>query len=185
MTSPWTTPAVPGARTRHFCPLCDWHLDTPDPNPAPAVSREWVEQVRAERGEKADDPVFLGMLAHLQPIDEQIRAHLETHTLVEWVTKVSRLQQQVSELQEQLKPPFAIIDFPADLTAQQIAQFQAAYDTSGRKVEYRQAGKTIGPDDVVRVYCPVCGSLTMSMHRAVVPVGVPRCGECVRAGRHA
>lgn len=91
MTDPWTTPAEPGARTRHFCPLCDWHLDTPAPAPFPAVTREWLTEARARHPEHADDPVFLAALAHLEPIDAAIRAHLQAHGRDEWLAATATL----------------------------------------------------------------------------------------------
>lgn len=88
------------ARIRHHCPLCDWHLDVPDPDPFPTVTPEWLAAARAEHPQYADDPVFLALLAHNEPIEAEIRAHLETHTLLEWVQEVMRLRQN--------KPPATV-----------------------------------------------------------------------------
>ena len=79
-------------RTRHHCPLCDWHLDTPDPDPFPALSPEWLADARDRHSAHADDPVFLALLAHVEPIEAEVRSHLDTHTLLEWVAEVMRLR---------------------------------------------------------------------------------------------
>lgn len=85
-------------RTRRFCPLCDWHLDTPDPDPSPAVTPDWLATARVEHGDLADDPVFLALLAHVEPIEAEIRSHLETHALIEWVAEVMRLRRELEPL---------------------------------------------------------------------------------------
>lgn len=89
-------------RTRHYCPLGDWHLDAPDPDPTPAVTPEWLAGAREKHPGHADDPAFLALLAHLEPLEAEIRAHLETHSLEEWVAEVMRLREN--------KPPSIVYE---------------------------------------------------------------------------
>ncbi len=78
MSDPWTTRGEPGMRDRHMCPLCDWYLDTGDPEPTPPASVAFGVKT-------LEEATYLIALEHLKSIDNAIRAHLETHSLEEWL----------------------------------------------------------------------------------------------------
>ena len=77
------------ATTRYHCPLeCGWHLDQGDldfSNPAtghPFVERDWPEGV---------DPIVAGLVAgELAVVEQTVKAHLETHTLLDWAEGVQQ-----------------------------------------------------------------------------------------------
>jgi hypothetical protein len=78
--------------TRHLCPLpdCGWHCDdngptdrdTRDAAHAPDLNT-WIQQT---------------MLRKAARIDALIEAHVSTHTTLEWMTEVARLQSALSRL---------------------------------------------------------------------------------------
>lgn len=71
--------------TRYSCPLCTWQLDVEGPS-----VEAW--------------PVVLDVYSilreHLQGTEGELRSHLETHKLEEWVAKVNRLQNELAALRE-------------------------------------------------------------------------------------
>lgn len=84
MPDPWTTRAEPGMRDRRICPLCDWYVDTgePDMKLPPDV---WAGM------KTINEATYLVALQHIKQIDGVIRAHLETHTLEEWLRATADL----------------------------------------------------------------------------------------------
>lgn len=60
--------------TRTLCPLCDWHHDTPTTLGGPADNAAAVEVV--------------------------LKAHLETHELIEWVRAVTMLRTELDSIEE-------------------------------------------------------------------------------------
>ncbi len=84
MPDPWTTRGEPGMRDRHMCPLCDWYLDTGDPDQTlPADVALSVKTL--------SEAVYLVLLQHYKQIDGEIRAHLETHGIEEWLKATADL----------------------------------------------------------------------------------------------
>lgn len=71
----WTPPV-----TRHGCPIgpCPWTWD--DPGPSGTVA--------------SDDDITAILLEHAVAAEAIIRGHLETHSMLDWVTEISRLQQE-------------------------------------------------------------------------------------------
>lgn len=86
MPDQWTTPGEPGMRDRHMCPLCDWFLDSGDPDPAPMVPVDVAAGVKT-----LNEAVYLILLEHHKKLDSAIKAHLETHTLEEWLRATADL----------------------------------------------------------------------------------------------
>jgi len=71
-------------RDRRMCPLCDWYLDTGDPDQTlPADVALGVKTV--------SEAVYLVLLEHYKRIDGEIRTHLETHSLEEWLRATADL----------------------------------------------------------------------------------------------
>jgi len=68
--------------TRIGCPLCDWHLDAEPPDVSPYALA---------------DVFGIGVMAaiardkHLQDVERELRGHLGSHELAEWVRKVAEL----------------------------------------------------------------------------------------------
>lgn len=81
--------------TRYLCPLdCGWHHDQPDPDLSdpdvvyPYIAQDWATGI---------DGIAAGFVAgRAAVIEEALKAHLETHSLVEWVTEVARLQRELN-----------------------------------------------------------------------------------------
>ena len=75
--------------TRIDCPLCDWHMDAEPP----------------DVGIYTLGDVFgfgvMQAIAHsdfLQETERELREHLNSHPLVEWVRKVAELNREVERL---------------------------------------------------------------------------------------
>lgn len=84
MPDPWTAPGEPRMRDRRFCPLCDWYHDTGDPDMTlPADVAAGVKTI--------DEATYLLALEHFRQVDGVIRAHLETHSLEEWLRATADL----------------------------------------------------------------------------------------------
>lgn len=73
---------MPAVITRYECPVesCPWNRDDPGPDPGDC------------QGETLDAAVRAGMLAYALRTEAVVRAHLETHSLLEWVQEVMRLR---------------------------------------------------------------------------------------------
>lgn len=77
--------------TRYLCPLdCGWHHDQDDADRnfdfGPFAGDRWAP---------GTDPIAaVGAAARLLASETAVRAHMESHSLVEWVTAVSRLQRE-------------------------------------------------------------------------------------------
>jgi hypothetical protein len=74
----------PGSRIILYCPLlaCPWQHDGP---PLPEGS-----------GSAADEAVADVLAKHFAGLEEAVKAHLETHTLLEWVQELARLRDSVN-----------------------------------------------------------------------------------------
>lgn len=73
------------------CPLCDWQTDgTP-----PEVSYQALADVF---GYGVMQQVAFN--EHLQKVERRLREHLDSHSLVEWVRKVSELEAELTRLRE-------------------------------------------------------------------------------------
>jgi hypothetical protein len=81
--------------TRYLCPLnCGWHHDETDPdfsNPDarhPFVAQDWASGI---------DGLVAGLVAGQAAVAEAaVKAHLETHPLIEWARKVTSLQRNLA-----------------------------------------------------------------------------------------
>lgn len=71
------------------CPLCDWHMDPEQPDLLPY---------------NVPDMFGLGVMQqvaymeYVQKTERELREHLGSHDLAEWVRKVAELQAKVAEL---------------------------------------------------------------------------------------
>lgn len=84
MPDAWTTRGEPGMRDRRICPLCDWYLDTGDPDMTlPADVAVGVKTI--------SEATYLVMLQHVTAVEGVLRAHLETHPLEEWLRATADL----------------------------------------------------------------------------------------------
>lgn len=81
--------------TRYLCPLnCGWHHDETDPDfsdPSavhPFVGQDWASGI---------DGLVAGLAAgRATVVEAAVKAHLETHPLIEWVQEVARLQRELN-----------------------------------------------------------------------------------------
>jgi hypothetical protein len=80
MTS--TSYEVPVPMVRYNCPLaaCTWDYY------APSITGAVI---------RSDEDIRSGMLAAAIANDSVIKAHLETHSLLEWVTEIARLREAI------------------------------------------------------------------------------------------
>lgn len=71
---------------RYECPIgdCEWVHDDPGPDPSKA------------QGATTGEAVFNLLQEHMAGLELVVRAHLETHSLLEWVTEVMRLREQLA-----------------------------------------------------------------------------------------
>lgn len=69
------------------CPLCNWVMDAeaPDVGPGAFAGIFGIGVMRA-----------VALSEHFQATERQLREHLETHSLVEWVRKVTELEDLVA-----------------------------------------------------------------------------------------
>jgi hypothetical protein len=75
--------------TRHRCPLCDWYHEEP------------IATVSADALASVFGPGIMAQIAinrRAERIEELLHKHLKTHSLVEWVQKVSSLQWELNQL---------------------------------------------------------------------------------------
>lgn len=73
--------------SRYLCPLdCGWHHDQPDPMPDLALAKLPLP---------TPDLAYVLTLGHLHGVEAILRAHLETHTLLEWVQALQASKQQL------------------------------------------------------------------------------------------
>ena len=82
-------------RNRIDCPLCDWHLDADPPVVAPATLAHVFGMGVMTAAAVAQ---------HAGQVERDLRKHLETHSLVEWVRKVTELQGEVAALKGEGAP---------------------------------------------------------------------------------
>lgn len=77
------------------CPIesCTWHLDEPAPVwDLPEFVEPDTEALARYGGDYLQATVFATVRAECMATEEVLRAHLETHALVEWVQEVTHLQ---------------------------------------------------------------------------------------------
>lgn len=99
---------------RRYCPICPWTLDEPvaddDPKATADAVAAAVSGFAAATG-TLDDLIqrasFTGLLAGTLPVERALRAHLESHTLEEWVAaavKLFMLRQSLAVIEETPAP---------------------------------------------------------------------------------
>lgn len=139
---------------RLYCPLsfCTWVWDRPLLAPAevPATRTRafWSALAGAPAG---DDPfghsAFTHLLAHMLAADAEVEKHLKTHTLLEWLTEVTRLQADAAAATGRLGE--IVQHAPAILRSLELAANRAVF--SGEDPQpYRDALAATGWDDKVR-----------------------------------
>jgi len=94
----------PGAKIISYCPLCSWqHHDGPLPEGSGATADEVAADILAK---------------HFAALEEISRAHLETHSLLEWAQEVTRLGGEAARLEVEAERLRGIV---AELTPKQRA----------------------------------------------------------------
>lgn len=83
--------------TRTLCPLCDWHPDEDDSLPPPQVTVDADVLASGDLAAINAAVTTAAMLAMLEPVESALKAHLETHELVEWVTTVTTAQRRAEQ----------------------------------------------------------------------------------------
>lgn len=81
--------------TRHFCPVaeCTWFHDVVPPNvDATALASVFGLGVMASVAHNQ----------HLQRVEDELRAHLESHDVVDWARTIQVQKESIHELQRQL-----------------------------------------------------------------------------------
>lgn len=77
--------------TRILCPLdCGWHHDVEDPTLNPATATMPLP---------TPDLAYMLGLGRLHAVEGILRAHLETHQLIEWVQALQVAKQRIGELE--------------------------------------------------------------------------------------
>lgn len=92
--------------TRYLCPLaCGWHHDQPDPDLSdpgavhPFIAQDWATGI---------DALVAGFAAgEAAVVEEALKAHLGTHTLVEWVTALVEAQRKMQPVVEEYGHPMS------------------------------------------------------------------------------
>ena len=81
--------------SRIDCPLCDWHTDPepPDVGPGALAGVFGVGVMQA-----------VALNEHMQEVERELQAHLSTHSLAEWVRKVTEQQGEIARLHRELTP---------------------------------------------------------------------------------
>ena len=91
-------------RTVLCCPLaeCGWFVPLPDPGAEAVVPAgrlgEYAAALRdfEPGGDPFAEAVFGQLLRQYLAVDETVRAHLATHSLLEWVQEVTRLRDELA-----------------------------------------------------------------------------------------
>lgn len=83
-------------KTRINCPLCVWFYDLPEIDPN-RVSPH-LHAVVFNRHENTESVIK----EHQQKCEAVLDEHFKTHTLVEWVSKVSRQERMLADFQSKL-----------------------------------------------------------------------------------
>lgn len=117
--------AGPTDRFLRSISTCPWYFDTPALPTTADVNRSFQVGVPQALSERA------------RGIDNVLREHFETHTLVEWMTEVNlrqgRADKAVAErdqLQaevEQLRRPLMVVEVDADLSEEDVTRFRAKW----------------------------------------------------------
>lgn len=77
------------------CPLCEWHYEPP-----PVTAS--VNSLASVFGPGVMQAVAITQ--RMSETERRLQEHLSKHTLVEWVTKVARLQAELDKLKETFPP---------------------------------------------------------------------------------
>lgn len=116
-----------GPTDRFLCSIstCPWYFDTPALPTTAEVNRSLQVGVPQALSERA------------RGIDNVLREHFETHTLVEWMAEVNlrqgRADKAVAEQErllgevEQLRKPLLVVQVDADLSEDDVARFRAKW----------------------------------------------------------
>ncbi|WP_035796417.1 hypothetical protein [Kitasatospora mediocidica] len=88
--------------TRYFCPLdCGWHHDQAAPDFTDPDRLYPIADIPAPAGV---DPIAFGAAAGaLQAVDVIVKAHLETHGLLDWVQAITRIKAERDRLAAELR----------------------------------------------------------------------------------
>lgn len=84
-----------GPFTRYYCPLdCGWHYDQEEPRPG-----ERLTEPLSQRPDESFQDLVTRLAgdtarAHMQKVDDALREHLDTHTLLQAVTKAAEFRNQ-------------------------------------------------------------------------------------------
>lgn len=77
--------------TRLLCPLCDWHHDL----------RQGLPDLTGITGSSFDDMIRASIVRQNGMVESILQAHLETHSMLEWVKEASRLRSELDKVTEE------------------------------------------------------------------------------------
>jgi hypothetical protein len=83
--------------TRYLCPLnCGWHHDEDPADVPPQVTVDADTLASGDLGAVISAVAFAHAKAALEHVESTVKAHLETHPLIEWAQKVASLQRDLA-----------------------------------------------------------------------------------------
>jgi hypothetical protein len=138
----------PQRATVYGCPLSDCKWAHAEPHPT-AYDGE---------GATIEECVTNALTAHLAEVESVVKAHLETHSLLEWVTEVMRLREQAAT------PAATSIDrvyVLADSDPYGFANFTIPRVFADAEVAKETAAEHIGPDAEWVPFGPTLSSLML------------------------
>jgi rubredoxin len=97
------TEALPAGATVYRCPLCDWVFAQPPGDAGIRPAADIFEAISAAMA-RAE--------AELTAMEAAVQAHLGTHGLLDWLTEVTRLRDEVARLEGEIRR-LAVTGLPA------------------------------------------------------------------------
>lgn len=100
-----------GPFTRYFCPLeCGWHYDQDQPRPG-----EGLTEPLAQRPDESFQDLVTRLAgdtsrAHMRKVDDALRKHLDTHTLIQAVTKAAEFRQERDQARAEKADLMQLVD---------------------------------------------------------------------------
>lgn len=84
-----------GPFTRYFCPLeCGWHYDVGEPTPGEGLTEPLAQRANESFQDLVTRAAGETARAHLKKVDDALHEHLDTHTLMQAVTKAAEFRNE-------------------------------------------------------------------------------------------